>query len=440
MEDNFTDKQSIDQAWSMMRSTLDKEMPVKKKKKFIWWIPLFLGAALLGGWYFTAHTPDGNLPVKKSTAEKSIDKVIANTASENNLNTKKTIEEPKQINNEEKNTRIDKTTSPIVDQKSRSNNNIKAQTETTNSKTIALQNQNNQNDNARSQLNPKNTSQTIKNLTIDIVDTEKKNLEIAKINQNKNQITKPITNEKEEKNSVEKPRSREALTIANSLPSLSLARFDIEENSLPSQAINLPQNKKLNFAFKTAVLTDLRFRTPTHLTEMQVVKKLSSRWSVLSGLGVKSQFILRNSDNFRFRAAAQTNREGDFDPINNAFEDSTIGGDLAFDRDSKNGYFFSFLYVPVTAVFNVKNSWNFEGGLHYNFLSLVGTYQLPGFSPSGVEGFKNHNHFAFHFSTNYQLNKKTSISFQYQTNTQRFSKGARIHDRHQIGVGFKHRF
>ena len=46
MEDNYTSKKSVDQAWGVMKDILDKEMPVKEERRFPF-IPLFLGTALL---------------------------------------------------------------------------------------------------------------------------------------------------------------------------------------------------------------------------------------------------------------------------------------------------------------------------------------------------------------------------------------------------------
>jgi len=86
MEDNFTNNNTVDQAWEMMRTTLDKEMPEERKRRAIWWIfPLIGMLAIAGFWHFnqgvvTESSPQA--PIKSSVINE--EKIIAASEVNNN--------------------------------------------------------------------------------------------------------------------------------------------------------------------------------------------------------------------------------------------------------------------------------------------------------------------------------------------------------------------
>jgi len=76
MEDRFTNKNTVDQAWNSMRGILDKEMPVEeKKRRFALW-PLGLAAGFLlvfgfmANWAFDMPDHVAQIETKKEVFDK----------------------------------------------------------------------------------------------------------------------------------------------------------------------------------------------------------------------------------------------------------------------------------------------------------------------------------------------------------------------------------
>ena len=72
----------VDEGWRQMQAILDKEMPVRKKRRGLIWPFLFAGALLLGGsvwWTLDQAKPTGDPPSKQGTAAPSVSPSISSS-------------------------------------------------------------------------------------------------------------------------------------------------------------------------------------------------------------------------------------------------------------------------------------------------------------------------------------------------------------------------
>ena len=104
MEGNFTDKNTVDQAWDSMKDILDKEMPIKEKRRRIPFLFLLIGGGLLLGASYMTYMSFSSVPPEQNNkgvpSDNEISKKIATTESDE-INTTKSISEIEIVTNQE---------------------------------------------------------------------------------------------------------------------------------------------------------------------------------------------------------------------------------------------------------------------------------------------------------------------------------------------------
>ncbi len=445
MENKFTDKSTVDQAWSTMRSTLDKEMPVQRKRRAIWWIPVGFGllALMSLGYVLSSGDTETNMNTKIKPHEQIERDVEPGPIASTEVNSPSTIINQTEIINKEETKSIEniELESTFTQRPSKKN---KAITKTS----APLKSTVSSPKSTKQLLRPSNQMKT----TIATEVSEKKDAEVV-IRDRSLMALNPNSSAADtiENASLAEewaPVARPALHPADQLPILNNQQFDLETEL--NVQVPLRKIRKWRLGLKTVVLSDVKIDSPTLLVEGQVRRRMGSRWSFISGLGLKSQ-------NLKFSVANLSV------PRESLILDQDVNGigDLAFPdfglensfNSSKQtiAYSFNFLYIPVGISYNFKSRWSLDAGIHYNFLELSdsssnsdalrwGTQTIPSNENSFASSIKNFrsrnfNHFSYYLSMNYKLGKKASLLLQYQGNTQRFGANLPKVDTHQFGIG-----
>ena len=206
----------------------------------------------------------------------------------------------------------------------------------------------------------------------------------------------------------------------------------------------------------------MKFDSPTLVVEGQVRRKMGTRWSIISGLGIKSQnlqFGFAGENQMDMSPEGSADAFSPFFGIDLDFNDknaSTTGVNNSNSLIGKRSFVFNFLYVPIGLKYNFKGRWSIDAGVHYNFLELSGESsrssalrwgtqrdnQESSALISSVKNYsrRNFNHFSYYLGMNYRLGKRASLLVQYQGNTNRFGDESPKIDAHQFGVGMNWQF
>jgi len=461
MENKYNDRNTLDQAWSMMRTTLDREMPVRKKRRAIWWIPFGLGLIALASWVYifsSANTDTKVIPheqIQKTVESKPIaSNEVEQTSTIINQTESIISEDTKSIENiafKTKNT-----------PNSRSNKKNKAITKTVAVLKSAVSNQESKSPN----LKPSNQIiRTIVTRWPEKLDTKEliKNPSLNQQNLKTEESAKTKMELQANKLVTEELIVEERLVskLIDPLPILNNQKLNLD--AVSNVELSYPNVSKWNLGLKTAVLSDLKFDSPTLLVEGQVRRKMGTRWSFISGLGIKSQNLqIDLATGNLFDVSAEESADA-FSPIfgidldfNNDKEASAIGVNNSNSSIGKRSFAFNFLYIPIGLKYNFKGRWSIDAGVHYNFLELSGESSRSSTLRRGTQrdiqensnlilsvknySRRNFNHFSYYMGMNYRLGKRASLSVQYQGNTKRFGVESPKIDAHQFGVGMNWQF
>jgi len=440
MENKYIDKNTLDQAWNMMHTTLDQEMPVQKKRRALWWIPIGLALLTLVGlvYVFAPFDADANSQPQEQIQKTVVSKPIAIKETKSLNTTINQTEysnkiEAKSIKNKELKTKS--TFTPWLTKKNKAKSKIEAPLKSIDP-------------------NPKGASQNLmaSNQMKTIVATEVSEMKDKEVQLRGQSLIQSDPSSKAvdvvQNASLAQDLvadSKQPSKLVNPLPILNNLQFDWENNT--DLGIPVPKIRRWNIGLKTAVLSDVKINSPTLLVEGQIAKKIGTRWAIISGLGFKSQTLKFESANENFSSVQEGVLVGDlafpgFDPNRGSTLSNTNSGGIS-------SLLFNFLYIPIGMEYNFKGRWSLESGVHYNFLEL--SRGSSNSSRGGVQiadqdsndlfanirnySQRNFNHFSYYLSLNYKLGKKASILVQYQGNTNRFNGISQIVDAHQFGLG-----
>jgi hypothetical protein len=447
MESKYDDQNTLDQAWSMMHTTLEKEMPVQKRRRVIWWLPVGIALLVLSGMAYI-------FSIAYAETEASPDQPIQHVV-EGEPITSKEMKPTSIITNGTQNTNESEAISINRNDLLTKNKNISAQWSGKKNKVNAKKTATTK----TKMPTPTNRIQPI--ITFNQADNSIGNKvpeskgDVDPINlSSKNQISNVQDNEIENDKSIAKSSDLAPSSILSApkpLPLLESVKFDWASGPNIDQATI--KIRKWTLGLKTAILSDVKFDSPTLLVEGQVNRKMGTRMSLVSGLGLKSQnlrFSLANANLSTDLLDLDVNGAGEFSFPNFGTES------LVNQSKQTVTYSFNFLYFPIGLRYNVVGRWSIDGGIHYNFLELSSNssntsgVSLAGYSGNresnefvnSIRSFSNRNfhHLTYYLSTNYALGKKASLFVQYQGNTNRFPGENPKIDAHQFGAGMYWQF
>jgi len=434
MEDKFTNKKTVDQAWNTMRGILDKEMPVEeKKRRFALW-PLGLAASflLLFG-FMTNWTLDmpGHM-AQADTTRVVIDKPITNTkhstkkeellenentrekSIENPINTK--LENQKSVTiNQSKQIKSNKNKLPIVS---------KAQSH---SKQVVLRTREQKSINDQIVLEdfvPQKKSRedrTSKISKTEIVSTTKQQEEVEKSNKKELVI--------EDVKSYKIPQLDSTTIASHSFvrPPVDVEDIDTEiQHDIPTV---IKEEKNKNWAIQVYGAQHLAnwaevFKTKARIKsvglEFVYYKEIKTNWRIGLGLGYKHVGIFTRVGEEEF---TRHNGQGGFDHTSNSQDRA--------EKKFMNPYIgianSHFLSLPIFVEKSLSDRWTIESGLRYN--QKVGKF----FEGFGKENRKNS--VDFFLAPSYKISNRWSTGLLIQHNTPRFKfSNFKELGRNQIGI------
>ncbi len=442
MEDNYTDKKTVDQAWASMRHLLDKEMPIDERKPFVpVWCYALCAAALVALGLHLMRTIDVPEPNQKYNIRHVDDQIAAqeNTLSEDKLASKNITSK----SNKNRNTNINTKSADL--NKANHPNTIDANL------LIA-------------EVQPKNVFKSKSAGSVETVKIEKPVLlsnvgmsfqvkEVLPAIQNTPGNDQEVIISKElvyKSNGISITRDKvqdeqwESKFTVDRLPFLPLSTVQgLTSTSDFSASIQATKIKKRNWSVRLYGLQQLgkKIRSERNFNnisgasatnrflsieknwgiEVLYARAFSSRWTASMGLGFK-----RNGDSIfegnllRWGATA-------FDPSNN--------GDPAFSGDVLRStipmtYFITLAFSVERKIFN---RWSIEAGARYN--------QKVGISDS-IFGELTRSNVDFFLTPSFHLSKRWSLglTLQHSTNQLNHKKTGDIKElgRNQIGISTRY--
>jgi len=434
MEDRFTNKNSVDQAWNTMRGILDKEMPVEeKKRRFAFW-PLGLAAGFLLVFGFMANwafdMPEHIAPIE--TSKEVIDKPIVNTKH----STKK---EEVLVSENTKGTSTEIPNIPkIKNQKSVTINQSKQAKSEQNKLPLVNESQTPSKQIVFNTLEQKPINNQF---VLEKVVPQKKSIEDKSSKTSKAEIISEIKQKEEaveskktelviEEIKFNKIPQQDTTTIA--LHSFVRPLVDVEDIDTEIQH-DIPtvtkEEKNRNFAIQLFGAQHLAnwaqvFKTKARIKsvglEFVYSKEIKNTWRIGTGLGYKHVGIFTRVGEEEF---IQHDGQGDFSPTLNSQNSSAKNFMNPYIRLTNS----HFLSLSIFVEKSLSDRWTIESGLRYN--QKVGKF----FEGFGKENRKNS--VDFFLSPSYKISNRWSTGLLIQHNTPRFKfSNFKELGRNQIGI------
>lgn len=456
MEDNYKDKYTEDQAWNMMRLTLDKELPVENNRRIaIWWfLSALLGIGLLIFWitfymgYNTAVEVNPE-PVQENTIENksSVENVIANKSL---IEANKTSSEKSKLKNIEAEFSNASMISNTDQSKVGQNNNVIK----------------NANKIARTTISQKAIVKTVDVVlngndapSINTVYVEKQSIAVDKLiniaapvktqeSYSDRNLVKGIAKssiddevEKDDNNNMVNRQNIAFVPISN-LPSLSLETIEAGIQDLASKNVQmeLPQRSKWEVAIQSSLLRHIDELNNLNL-EFTIARALKPKWKIGTGLGYKVVSI----------PTPNVNGEDTFNPsmrdieiFNNTNEDQIVtGADLSFESSTiRTRNLIHYACIPLFFEYHLKNRWALMGGMRANLLlRYAGSRKLTrSYIREITKRILIYDNIDFYVGPVYSLSPHWSIGARMQYSTKLFRNVQRKAYQYQVGINVAHQF
>lgn len=334
-KDNHNDFEN--QGWEAMLQSLNREMPVEKKRRRFLWLAFFIGlTAIMGGgfWYINTESP-------VTTVDKTISKPIVDIDLSKNDLSKNTVAEPNPDNNgkEDKNVDFNNNNTIIENKIANKNNNSLSSI----NKNKSIDNHNN-----------KNLNLVGNNKPIDNNNNNLYSLENNKLIDNNNNNLSLVENNK----SIDKRNEMKSIELLNKIK---IAPLSIEQDSnlkIEPQTIYGPIKyladvpKKLRIGITTGLHTEKGQKIDGFQAGFVVNQTLNHRWSINTGLNFRQTHTSGDSISYY-----KTEYLANASPTTNLQSGTPISLDKLY-----------YLELPLTIEYLFKKKFAFSTGLKTSYL------------------------------------------------------------------------
>lgn len=437
MGDNYTNKKSVDQAWSVMKDILDKEMPVKEEKRRFLFIPLLLGVGLfLGVGYavYLWYPSNTSVPQSKEdsvTHEVSKEIAIFNAAEYKTKNNKSaditSVKQEKELPT--KLSTIDNAYQKIGSTKpslANSKQNIDAENKLPNLDAKISEGKVSENKNdevlviaAQSQL-----------------DLSTGSLQMLEDDSNKKRNEFKIQNETKQTSDRPKFIPSPVLAMVPSFAKFSILEVGINtkvrSSSYPKEFRKLKLDWSINlYGAQRLIKNNIAFNSGRSKSgylggiEILFAKWINKNWRLGSGLGYKLSGTTFGS----WTNSSRVNLSSSFEA--GSFLDLGSGGELSLSETTFfRGPQTHFISIPVFVERSLSSKWAVEAGLRYN--QKIGNFRSVVFNEirkSNVD---------FFLTPSFKLSNRWSLGLMLQHSTNQFDvKNTTItneNGRYQLGL------
>ena len=334
-KDNHNDFEN--QGWEAMLQSLNREMPVEKKRRRFLWLAFFIGlTAIMGGgfWYINTESP-------VTTVDKTISKPIVDIDLSKNDLSKNTGAEPNpdNIGKEDKNVDFNNNNTIIENKIANKNNNSLSSI----NKNKSIDNHNN-----------KNLNLVGNNKPIDNNNNNLYSLENNKLIDNNNNNLSLVENNK----SIDKRNEMKSIELLNKIK---IAPLSIEQDSnlkIEPQTIYGPIKyladvpKKLRIGITTGLHTEKGQKIDGFQAGFVVNQTLNHRWSINTGLNFRQTHTSGDSISYY-----KTEYLANASPTTNLQSGTPISLDKLY-----------YLELPLTIEYLFKKKFAFSTGLKTSYL------------------------------------------------------------------------
>ncbi len=334
-KDNHNDFEN--QGWEAMLQSLNREMPVEKKRRRFLWLAFFIGlTAIMGGgfWYINTESP-------VTTVDKTISKPIVDIDLSKNDLSKNTVAEPNpdNIGKEDKNVDFNNNNTIIENKIANKNNNSLSSI----NKNKSIDNHNN-----------KNLNLVGNNKPIDNNNNNLYSLENNKLIDNNNNNLSLVENNK----SIDKRNEMKSIELLNKIK---IAPLSIEQDSnlkIEPQTIYGPIKyladvpKKLRIGITTGLHTEKGQKIDGFQAGFVVNQTLNHRWSINTGLNFRQTHTSGDSISYY-----KTEYLANASPTTNLQSGTPISLDKLY-----------YLELPLTIEYLFKKKFAFSTGLKTSYL------------------------------------------------------------------------
>lgn len=458
MEDKYTDKKTVDQAWDAMSSILEKEMPVTEKGPRFSMLPFLFGTALLLGFSFViglSLLPSDSMEEEPSNPmQRSTVREIAFGNSHNFKTNESAVEMGDIWNTKDKISKTEQEesikTSAI---RTKPNQQISFEPKSTSASFQA----NNQSIVGKSKnMQPKEDAKKASSFNLANADFRKKlptNIKKG-VDRNQELVVASAAGSLHIANAKSEFVPAPVLSGLSSVVNFTIGKLSNTKSIHPDSHANKTKLKNLHWAINLHGTQRIRESNNEFFLsskgksagfEVLLSKKINKKWSIGSGLGYKfsastvgqgsssnlhwgaqtSEATLGMSD---FNLISNFNGNGAFDPTSSI--NMISGSDIIFVARRTQ-----FISVPIFVERTISARWSLEAGIRFNQkIGDFGTRFLSDSRKSNVD---------FFLLPSYKLSKHLSIGLMLQHSTNQFNHDRTIvtkeTGRNQIGISVRAR-